>query len=337
MVKAVLHHIVGTISVIFYFLNTVIWATPILLLSVFKLIPIPQWRRFISYLLDACATAWIGVNNMNQRISGGTTWHVNGLEKLTRDDWYLVLANHQSWVDILVLQRVFNRKIPFLKFFLKKELIYVPILGLAWWALDFPFMRRYSKSFLAKNPHLKGKDMETTRKACEKFRSKPVSIMNFVEGTRFTQEKHSRQQSPFKHLLKPKAGGIAFVLNAMGGQLHKLIDVTIHYPQGIPTFWDFVSGKVHDIRVQVDVTPIKNLFPANINISEYFDSAEQRARFQQWLNEQSVERHLKIFPEALTVRAMRGLRGFTALTGLVIDDSPFAGEVVSIHTIDPSP
>ena len=285
MVKALLHHIVGTISVIYYFVNTVVWSTPIFILAIFKLIPIAPWRRFISYLLDACATAWIGVNNLNQRISGRTKWQVNGLEKLTRDDWYLVVANHQSWVDILVLQRVFNRRIPFLKFFLKKELIYVPILGLAWWALDFPFMRRYSKSFLAKNPHLKGKDMETTRQACEKFRNKPVSIMNFVEGTRFTQAKHDKQASPFTHLLKPKAGGIAFVLSAMGDHLHKLIDVTIDYPNGVPSFWDFVSGKVRDIRVNINVMPIKDIMENGIFNDDYFDDPQVRARFQTWLNE----------------------------------------------------
>ena len=200
-------------------------------------------------------------------------------------DWYLVIANHQSWVDILVLQRVFNRKIPFLKFFLKQELIWVPFLGLAWWALDFPFMKRYSKSFLAKHPHLKGKDMETTKKACEKFQFKPVSIMNFVEGTRFTESKHKRQASPFTHLLKPKAGGVAFVLNAMGDQLHKLIDVTIDYPSGVPTYWDFVSGKVKDIRVNISVTPIKDLFENGVFNDNYFDDPEQRSRFQQWLNE----------------------------------------------------
>ena len=284
MLKSLMHHTIGTISVIFYFLNTVLWATPILILSVFKLIPIRFWRRFISYLLDACATAWIGVNNVNQRISSRTTWRVDGLEKLTKNDWYLVIANHQSWVDIVVLQRVFNRRIPFLKFFLKKELIYVPILGLAWWALDFPFMRRYSKSFLAKNPHLKGKDMETTRKACEKFRTKPVSIMNFVEGTRFTQAKHDRQASPFKHLLKPKAGGAAFVLSAMGDQLHKLIDVTIDYPGGVPSFWDFVSGKVNDIRVNIKVTPIKDILEGGYFNADYFDDPQVRSRFQGWLN-----------------------------------------------------
>jgi 1-acyl-sn-glycerol-3-phosphate acyltransferase len=146
-------------------------------------------------------------------------------------------------------------------------------------------MRRYSKSFLAKHPHLKGKDMETTRKACEKFRSKPVSIMNFVEGTRFTQSKHDRQASPFAHVLKPKAGGRAFVLSAMGEQLHKLIDVTIDYPGGVPTFWDFVSGRVRDIRVNISVMPIQEIMDNGIFQDTYFDDPQVRVRFQAWLNE----------------------------------------------------
>ena len=194
------------------------------------------------------------------------------------------MANHQSWVDILVLQRVFNREIPFLKFFLKKELIWVPVLGLTWWALDFPFMRRYTKDFLAKNPHMKGKDMDTTRRACEKFQHKPVSIMNFVEGTRFTETKHRRQQSPFTHLLKPRAGGIAFVLSAMGDKLHKLIDVTIDYPDGVPTFWDFVCGRVKQVRVNISVTPIKEIMDGGFFSETYFADPAQRARFQTWLN-----------------------------------------------------
>ena len=36
MVKALLHHIVGTISVICYFVNTVVWSTPIFILAIFK-------------------------------------------------------------------------------------------------------------------------------------------------------------------------------------------------------------------------------------------------------------------------------------------------------------
>jgi 1-acyl-sn-glycerol-3-phosphate acyltransferase len=185
----------------------------------------------------------------------------------------------------LVLQRIFNRKIPFLKFFLKQQLIWVPFLGLAWWALDFPFMRRYSKAFLAKHPELKGKDLEATRKACEKFRFKPVSIMNFVEGTRFTQAKNEVQNTSFEYLLNPKAGGMAYVLSAMGDKLHKLLDITIHYPQGTPSYWDFVCGKVRQIHVQVKIFSIEDLIKNEIFAMDYFDNAAQREKFQLWLTQ----------------------------------------------------
>jgi 1-acyl-sn-glycerol-3-phosphate acyltransferase len=294
MLKSIFHAIVGTFSSLIYGINTLFWVPILLVFSLLKLIPIQIWRSFISYILDGIATAWIGVNNFNQRITSRTKFSVSGLEELKPNDWYLVLANHQSWVDILVLQRIFNRRIPLLKFFLKQELIWVPVLGLAWWALDFPFMKRHSKSFLAKHPHLKGKDMETTKKACEKFKYKPVSIMNFVEGTRFTQAKHDRQSSPFDDLLKPKAGGIAFVLSAMGNQLHKLIDVTIYYPQGIPTFWDFVSGRVREINVDIKVTPLKDIMESGVFSDSYFDNPEQRTRFQQWLNLQWANKQIQL-------------------------------------------
>ena len=273
------HAVSGTLSLLLYVLNTLFWFTPVILLAVLKLPPIARWQSWMTYLLDACAVGWISLNNLTTRIFTRIRWHVSGLEKLSRKDWYLVLANHQSWADILVLQNVFNRKIPFIKFFLKKELIYVPFLGICWWALDFPFMKRYSKQFLQRNPHLKGKDIETTRKACRKFRFKPAAIMNFVEGTRFTREKHQRQQSPFVHLLKPKAGGAAFVLGAMGDQLHKILDITIHYPKGIPNFWDYISGKVRDITVQINVLPITPDLLGDYNDTQY------RERFQLWINQ----------------------------------------------------
>ncbi|MDF2180294.1 acyltransferase [Aliiglaciecola sp. CAU 1673] len=275
-----LRNLIGVLSILGYAVNTFVWFVPIMIFSVLKLIPIRAWRTLLTHGLDGCASAWVRVNTINQNLTGHTKWDVIGLEQLSRKDWYLIIANHQSWVDILVLQRIFSGKIPFLKFFLKKELIWVPFLGLAWWALDFPFMRRYKRAFLEKKPHLKGKDLETTRKACEKFRHKPVSIMNFVEGTRRTPAKQKAQGMPFKHLLTPKAGGVAFVLGAMGDKLHKLLDVTIHYPQGVPTFWDFVCGKVKEVQVRISIMSLDNLLPGN-----YFEDAKQREAFQQWLNE----------------------------------------------------
>ena len=280
--------ITGTLSLLLYILNTLFWFVPVLLLALLKLPPITRWQSWMTYLLDACAVAWISVNNFTTRLFTRIRWHVSGLEKLSRKDWYLVLANHQSWADILVLQKVFNRKIPFIKFFLKKELLYVPFLGICWWALDFPFMKRYSKAFLQRNPHLQGQDIETTRKACRKFRFKPAAIMNFVEGTRFTRDKHAKQQSPYQHLLKPKAGGAAFVLGAMGEQLHKILDITIYYPKGIPTFWDYISGKVRDITVQIKVLPITPELLGDYNDNQY------RERFQQWINQLWQQKDLQL-------------------------------------------
>ena len=266
-------------SIFFYTINTLFWFVPIFICGIVKLIPIKPLQKLMSWTAKQCASIWVTFNTLNQTLLTPTKLNVIGLEELKLKDWYLVIANHQSWVDILVLQRVFNRKIPFLNFFLKKELIYVPVLGLCWWALDFPFMTRTSKSQLKKNPKLRGKDLETTRKACEKFKEMPVSVVNFVEVTRFTVQKHARQNSPFPHLLKPKAGGVAFVMQAMGEQISKVVNVTIHYPEGIPTFMDFAAGKVKHIDVHVEVKGVSDDL-----IGDYTNDPDFRVRFQSELN-----------------------------------------------------
>lgn len=287
----------GALASVIYFINTLFWFVPIMVFSLFKLAPVKTWQKWMSIIVDNCATCWISVNSLNQQIFSRTQFIVKKTPELAANAWYLVIANHQSWVDILVLQRVLNRRIPFLKFFLKKNLIYVPFLGLVWWGLDFPFMQRYSKAELEKNPKLKGKDLETTQKACEKFESKPVSIMNFVEGTRFNEKKlnHKIAQSlQLTHTLAPKAGGVAFVLNAMGEQLTKLINVTIYYPKGIPTYWDFVSGRVKDIVVDIETIDIKTLFSDSIYSNKYFNDDTEKAKFQEYMNQLWQQKNQKL-------------------------------------------
>ena len=280
MYHALLGAVRGILSLILYALNTVFWCIPLFVLAAAKAaVPLEAWMRRCSRMLNAIAENWIWVNNLNQKLVGNTRWDIQGMEALERYDWYLVLANHQSWVDILVLQRIFHRKIPFLKFFIKKELLWFPILGQAWWAMDFPFVKRYTKSDLQKRPHLKGKDLEITRKACKKFKKIPVSIMNFVEGTRFTNEKHRKQQSPYSHLLKPKAGGIAFVLGSMGKQIHRVLDVTIVYPDGVSSFWALLCGKIREVKVKVRSLPVSPRM-----LGDYANDGNHRAGLQSWLN-----------------------------------------------------
>jgi len=261
-------------------LNIVPHVVVLFALTFFKLLlPMRTIRLACSRALVAVAESWIGVNNILFGVFTCIRWRVEGLDGLRRDGNYLVLCNHQSWVDIPVLQKVFNRRIPFLRFFLKQQLIWVPLLGPAWWALDFPFMKRYSSETLARHPELQGKDREATRRACEKFRHMPVSVMNFAEGTRFTPAKHDAQSSPYRHLLRPKAGGLAFVLDAMGDALHAIIDVTIVYPQGRVTMMDLIAGRVHDIRVHVRELPIDPTL-----VGSYDEDAAFRGRVKLWVN-----------------------------------------------------
>ncbi len=233
-------------------INTIFWFMPVLLLGVIKLlVPVAFLRRALTRVLMWLGENWVSVNSAILAGGGSIDWQARGLENLRRDRWYLVVANHQTWVDIFVLQKIFNRRVPFLKFFIKRQLVWFPLLGIAWWALDMPFMKRYSKSYLARHPHMRGKDLETTRKACRKFRHTPTSIINFVEGTRFSEKKRQARNSPYRHLLKPRAGGLAVALASMGELFDSILDVTLVYPEGAVKFWDMCCGT--HVRVVVDV------------------------------------------------------------------------------------
>ncbi len=280
----------GIFSFLIYTLNTLALCTILFSVALLKLIIRVSWfKRVCDRILNFIVFCWISINSLSSDFFNSIKWDVRGLEKLKRREWYLVLSNHQSWADILVLQRIFNRKIPMLKFFLKQELIWVPVLGIAWWALDFPFMKRYSKQFLANNPHCQGQDLKRTKRACEKFMTTPVSIMNFVEGTRYTEEKHRRLRSRYKYLLNPRAGGIAFVLGAMEGSIHNIINVTIVYPEGADSFWGFISGRVRHIIVNIELVPVTRDITG-----DFFNDIEFRNYFCSWINELWREKDLLI-------------------------------------------
>ena len=274
-------HVIGLLTSILFLLITLLAFIPLLPLALAKrLIPSRRWQKHCNRALDWIASRWIDLNSAHQALLTRTDIHLEGDLNLSRHEWYMMVSNHQSWVDILVLLRVFNGRIPYVKFFLKKSLIWVPLLGIAWWALEFPFMRRYTKAEIERDPSLKGKDVEETRRTCEKYRHNPVTIINYLEGTRFTPEKQAQQQSPYRHLLIPRAGGLAFTLAAMDGQLHSLLDVTIYYPQGNPTYWEYASGKVSSVAIHMRQLPIPNDL-----LGDYANDSEFRRHFQAWVNE----------------------------------------------------
>lgn len=261
-------------------INTIFWFIPLIIFALFKLVmPVPRFRRLMTRWIMAMGENWVTLNANALAIGNSTEWDVRGIENVSPQGWYLVIVNHQTWTDIVALQTVFNRRIPFLKFFIKQQLIWFPVLGVAWWAMDMPFMKRHSKSYLAKHPDKKGEDLEATRIACEKFRDTPTSVINFIEGTRSTEAKRARRKSPFTHLLPPRAGGIALALASMGSMFDAILDVTIVYPTGPTQFWDMMCGDFDRVIIDVVRRPVEQWMIAG----DYSGDRDFRSRFHRWL------------------------------------------------------
>ncbi|MBL8319752.1 MAG: acyltransferase [Burkholderiaceae bacterium] len=265
----------GIVVALLLGLSTLVHASLMVPPALLKLVlPPGRARSACDHALNALASRWVALNNAwIEAVRPDARWDVQGVDALHARGWYLVSSNHRSWVDILVLQRVFHGRIPFLKFFLKAELIWVPVIGLAWWALDFPFLRR------GKGQGARSNDLATTRAACEKFRHIPTSVINFVEGTRFTPAKHAQQASPYRHLLKPKIGGLGVALATMGEQFEAMLDVTIAYPHGTPSFWQLISGQVDAVSVRVQT----HVIPSDLVGADPLADRDVRRRLGTWI------------------------------------------------------
>jgi 1-acyl-sn-glycerol-3-phosphate acyltransferase len=272
--------LLGIINILLHALNMLFWPLLVFIGALLRLIPIKPWQRCCNIFLHNILVYWAACFRLIQHLMMRVEWEVDGVENLKRDDWYLLISNHQSWIDIIVLVQILNHRIPPLKFFMKKELLWtLPLAGLGAKLLDFPFMERHSKSFLAKHPELKGKDLLTTRKACEKFKYTPTTVISFAEGTRFSLQKHQQQASPYKNLLRPKAGGVAFTLGAMGQCFHKILNITVVYPHAEADAWHYFSGRIKKIVVCIEeiiITPEL--------LGDYENNREFRVYFQNWLN-----------------------------------------------------
>ncbi len=282
----------GSLTLFLLLVNITVFFIPVLAFGVVKLIPITKLQDGCSHLLHKMASHWIRVNTWFIEWSRPIEWQIENSASLTPDNWYLVVSNHQSWMDIPVLQKVFNHRIPMIKPFVKDELKWLPLLGFAWWAMDIPFVKRYSREQIQTKPKRQHKDKKSTQRSCERFKRIPVSVMSFIEGTRFTVDKKSKQESPYSHLLKPKAGGVSQVMGLMGEKLSSLLDVTILYPQKHNTLWDYFCGRVHKVKIFVREIEIPFEFR-----TQNFSDPKSRQAFYDWLNQMWHEKDLLIMKE----------------------------------------
>jgi 1-acyl-sn-glycerol-3-phosphate acyltransferase len=270
----------GVLVFVLFCLNTLFWGVPLYLAALLKLMSrAATLRRWCDALLMGVSRRWVDVNLWLVAVSQDIRWDIQGNADIDPPRSYLVISNHQSWVDIIVLLQALHRRAPFPRFFTKQQLVWVPILGQAFLALDFPLMKRFSAEQLRKQPELRGKDLETARRACAKFRDLPTAIINFAEGTRFRTSKHVAQQSPFTHLLKPKTGGVALSLAALGPNLAGVLDVTIVYPSGRATFPRLFAGRIDEVIVRVEKLPVPAQFSRGV---ERLDAA-LRDEVRDWI------------------------------------------------------
>lgn len=247
----------GSLSLCFLAVNMIGCCALLFAMALVRLPLTGCWRsgltRRMDFVIDLCVSCNRLLIKTFRLVNLEIDWPQ---ETLSRRNWYVVICNHQSWADILLLQDAFRDAIPPLKFFTKRELIWLPLVGLGMYVLGFPYVRRTSKAELAANPSLKHADRDAALAACAGFRNHPTSVLIFLEGTRFTQAKRAARNSRFEHLLNPRAGGLGYVLGGLQEELRQMIDVTIAYPDGPPTFWEFMQGKCRQPRMTIRVVPL---------------------------------------------------------------------------------
>jgi len=277
-----LAHLLLVLNASLVIVNSALCSMAICVVAIVKLIlPSVVLKAHATKIANKIMWLWATINAAILNISNRVEWDVQGGEELKKDGWYLMISNHLSWTDIVVLCCVFKDRIPMPKFFLKQQLLYVPFIGMACWALDMPFMRRYSREYLIRHPEKRGQDLATTRRSCAKFKHTPTTVVNYVEGTRFTPDKQRKSKAGYQYLLQPKTGGIAYTLAAMGDQFESIIDVTLAYPDNTDKpFKDVLMGRMTKIVVRTQVLPVDEQVRG-----DYFNDKPYKRQFQQWLGD----------------------------------------------------
>ena len=272
---------VGIASTVCLLLNMVFWSSLLFLAGILRLIvPFKDWRNFWTSVTIVVGEACISCNNAWITVLHRPSIEISGMEDVKKNNWYVATSNHQSWGDIFILQKITNRKIPLLRFFMKDVLKWIPIVGIVGWALDMPFLKRYSQEQMEKDPSLRGKDLKQMKKAFKRLEVNPGTVFSFAEGTRFTEEKHKAQSSPFTYLLRPKAGGVGVTLSTMPF-ISTLLDFSISYASETKTFWDFLCGNMSEIRIRVRKLDI----PEHLINKDYSTQIEYREELKKWLYE----------------------------------------------------
>lgn len=241
--------------------NLVLWIVPLVLLTLARaLAPAPGFRTACTRTIDHIYRLAVHVDSFLLQRTLGIDIRIHGDRPVDSRQTCIVVSNHRSWFDILLLQHTITGQGPILKFLIKRELVWVPVVGWICLALDFPRLER------GRRAGGRERDLNSVVAATVGLRDSPGALVSFAEGTRFTRRKHQERGSDFRHLLNPRAGGLTVMLEELPDV--PVIDVTIIYSTDDISFWRCLAGELKSVDL------ILNACHAN-------DIADVR----EWLNE----------------------------------------------------
>ena len=284
------------IGILTFFTILIILSFAVILLTIVnipRIIPSKNLKVSLGSLSNVMGSATVACITSALRILHNLEWDFQMPKDVNTDTWYIAMSNHQSWADIFILLAAGHKKIPLLKFFMKKELQWIPIIYLVHKTVDMPFLNRHSRAQIQANPELKKVDFENAKKAAKRFSRNPSTAFSFAEGTRFNLQKHSAQQSPYSNLLKPKVGALAIALSGMP-QVNTLIDFTVVYETKKRSTWEFLCGQLNKAKVVAKTYTL----PENLKNRSFEEEEDYRRDFQTfvdaiWSEKQQTIKDLK--------------------------------------------
>jgi len=288
--KNIASSVIGLITFLLILIELIIGFGTLAIINIPRgIIPLKIFKIYLAKISNIIGDLTVYGLKLIMLLMHGNNISVINNQEFDKNEWYMAMSNHQSWADIFILLVAANYKLPLLKFFMKRELWWIPFVFLANKTLNMPFVNRHSKKEIEQNPSLRNQDYKNTLKSCKRFLRTPSTIFSYAEGTRFTDEKHDQQGSPYNNLLSPKIGGMATALSAMPN-INTLVDYTVVYKSKKRDAWSFAKGDMKHVKVLVT----KYKIPDNLKNRNYANDKDYRDEFKNWIETIWAEKDKKI-------------------------------------------
>ena len=288
--KNIASSVIGLITFLLILIELIIGFGTLAIINIPRgIIPLKIFKIYLAKVSNIIGDLTVYGLKLIMLLMHGNNISIINDEKFSKNEWYMAMSNHQSWGDIFILLVTANYKLPLLKFFMKRELWWIPFVFLANKTLNMPFVNRHTKKEIEQNPSLRNQDYENTLKSCIRFLRTPSTIFSYAEGTRFTNEKHIQQGQKYNNLLIPKIGGMATALSAMPN-INTLVDYTLVYKSKKRDVWSFAKGDMKHAKVLVT----KYKIPEYLKNRNYANDQDYRNEFKDWIESIWEEKDKKI-------------------------------------------